>query len=221
MDNITSMEARREEPFSYVRFLHAVPDAPPVDLYINGQLIESNIKYQDFTEYYKARPGTYVIQLYPTGEKTNSILNVTITAAPNYIYTAAAIGTTEAMSLELISDTERNNNPQWSHMRFINLSPNTDSVDIYIDDRLAVRELNFMEVTNYMALTPGNHRMTVKIHNTDEIVVRHPGFTLLGGNYYATYVVGLSGDYTPSIQVLIPLEGSSYLKFPNGSNQNT
>ena len=82
--------------------------------------------------------------------------------------------------------------------------------EIYIDDVLVVERLAFGELTEYLMLCCGKHTMKVFVSDTGERVVSHPNMQLICGNYYMTYVVGrLKGR--PGIEVVIPLEGTSYL----------
>ena len=73
-------------------------------------------------------------------------------------------------------------------------------------------DLNYMEVTDYLMLESGKHTLKVLLTENNERVVSHPNMVLKGGNVYTTYVVGLASG-RPYIEVLIPLEGSSYLKY--------
>ena len=46
---------------SYVQVLHVSPDAPPVDIYANGNMIVQNLAYKDLTGYLAVPPGEYNI----------------------------------------------------------------------------------------------------------------------------------------------------------------
>ena len=198
--------------YSYIRFFHALPSDPliNVDLYVNNRLIVSNLSYQDFTNYLTAYPGSYQIELFPTGSTTDVLLDVRVVLNPNEIYTAAIVGTPDDVGLELIDDVVRATHTGYSYMRFANLSPNSGSVNIYLDDVLVIEDLEYLELTEYLSLNPGKHTMKVVLSSTGETVVSHPNMQLIAGNYYMTYVVGLVGR-RPGIEVLIPLEGTSYL----------
>lgn len=199
---------------AYLRFFHALPNDPPVnvDIYINKKLVVKNFKYEDFTPYLTARAGTYVIQVYPTGNNLDQLLDIRITLNAHEIATAAVIGIVEQVGLEVISDYPQEIDESLAFMRFINLSPDKVGVDVYIDDTPVVYDLNFTEVTDYLSLYPGKHTMKIKLSDSQKTIVSHPNMVLKGGNYYSTYVVGLI-DGVPLVEVLIPLEGVTYLKF--------
>ena len=198
--------------YSYIRFFHALPSDPVinVDIYVNNRLIVTNLSYQDFTNYLTAYPGAYQVTIYPTGQKTGALIDVRVVLKPNEVYTAAVVGTPTDIGVELIDDVVRANSTAYAYMRFSNLSPNAGDVDIYIDDVLVVERLKYLELTDYLILESGKHTMKVVISDTGERVVSHPNMQLIAGNFYMTYVVGLVGR-RPGIEVLIPLEGTSYL----------
>lgn len=199
---------------AYLRFLHALPNDPAinVDIYVNRKLIVKNFKFEDFTEYIPVMAGTYIIQIFPTGNRIEQLLDIRITIQNEEIATAAIVGTVSAVELEVFSDFPRPIDPDYAFMRFINLSPDSGGVNIYVDDTPVVYDLDFMEVTDYLSLFPGRHTMKVELADSKQIVVSHPNMVLKGGNFYATYVVGFAYG-RPYIEVLIPLEGASYLKF--------
>lgn len=201
-----------ESYYAYIRFFHALASDPPfnVDIYVNNELIISNLSYENFTNYLTAYPGSYEIKLFPTGNKTDLLLNAHVVLSPNMIYTAAIVGTSDDVGIEVIDDIVRNSISDKSHMRFANLSATSEAVDIYIDDVLVVEDLAYLELTDYLSLRGGKHTMKITISKTGQTVVTHPNLQLIAGNYYMTYVVGILSS-RPAVEVVIPLEGTSYL----------
>jgi len=197
---------------SFIRFLHAVPNTPPVnvDIYVNKKLIVKNLKYEDFTEYIPSRSGVHSIQIFPAGNKIEQLLDIRIPAEPDKIYTIAIIGTVENIEAEAFED-EFMQDKSTAYMRFINLSPYDTSFDISIDDIDVVYDLEYMEKTDYLMIPGGKHTMKIFLQPENVRVVSHPNMVLKNGNVYTSYIVGLE-DGNPEIQVLIPLDGSSYIK---------
>jgi hypothetical protein len=213
-DNNKNPDSICDADKAYIRFFHALPNDPPVavDVYINKKLIVKNLKYEDFTPYLTAHAGTYIIEVYPTGNNLDQLLNIRIGLNAHEIATAAIIGTVSQIGLEVFSDYPQEIDESLSFMRFINLSPDKDEVNIYIDDTPVVYELGFTEITEYLSLFPGKHTMKVELSDSKKTIVSHPNLMLKGGNFYSTYVVGFMNS-TPLVEALIPLEGVSYLKF--------
>ena len=173
--------------FSYIRFFNAYPGAGSVDIYVNGRKVASNLLYRNFTEYMKAFPGYYRVAVFRAGT-TESPLTVSYINLIGYrIYTAALTGTEGNVSLEMINDNRRFLQGNMAYVRFVQLSANAPRMDVYLDDSLVLSDLNYKEVSRYMAVVPG-------------------------GKAYTIYVVGDMNDRV-GLQVVIPLEGASYLAF--------
>lgn len=198
--------------YGYIRFLNAAPDRGPVDIYVNGKLVASGLRYKDFTEYMRAVPGYYRTVVYQAGTTNRPYLATGINISANTIYTAALNGDNTNLDMELITDRSRAKNYNTAYMRFISLSPSRDAIDIYIDNRKVVSDMAYGEISNYLPLKPGVHSMDIRLAGTNQTILQNPYMSLKGGNYYTTYLVGYSHK-APRLEVLIPLEGTSYLKF--------
>lgn len=201
-----------QSPKAYIRFLHAVPTTTgaPVDVYVNNCLAVRNLKYKDFTKYVPITPGDYSVQIFPAGNTSTQLLDTNIVVSPNEIVTAAVSNTLEKVELETFSDYPKATDSSVAQMRFINLSSKSP-VDIFIDGAPFVYDLGYTEQTEYIPFTPGRHTMTVSLSENGKPIVYHPNMVLKEGNYYTTYVVG-NATTPPIMEVLIPLEGASYLK---------
>lgn len=78
---------------SYVRFVHLSPNAPAVDITLpDGTVIFENVSYKQFTDYIGLAPGTYTLQVRPTGS-TQVVLTIpNVTFEPEGIYSVFAVG---------------------------------------------------------------------------------------------------------------------------------
>ena len=198
---------------SFIRFLNAVPNEPDVkfDIYINKKLVIRHIKYNDFTEYIPAKSGVHTVQIFPADNHSEQLLDIRIKLEPDKIYTSCVIGQITDVEMEVFEDKFIEGSENYANMRFINLSPEKTSLNVFIDDTPVVYDLNFMEATDYLHLTEGKHTMLVETSDENKRVIYHPNMVLKNGNIYTSYMVGfLNGE--PHIQVLIPLDGSSYIE---------
>ena len=97
-------------------------------------------------------------------------------------------------------------------VRFIQLSYTAPLMDVYIDNRLVLSDLDFQEVSRYLSLAPGSRNIKLKVATTNRTILEDPNMFLRAGNSYSVYIVGDSNNRM-GLQVLIPLEGTSYLSF--------
>ncbi|MGN0136945.1 DUF4397 domain-containing protein [Anaerotignum sp.] len=198
--------------YGYIRFMNASPGETRVDIYVNGRKVASNLLYRNFTEYMKVFPGWYRIAVYAAGTIRNPLTVTTLQVQANSITTLAVIGLAGDISTLAINDSRRFLNRNRAYVRFVQLSPNAPTMDAYWDDALVVSELNYEDISRYMTATPGSHNLKMRDSLSGANLVEHPDVQVEGGKAYTIYVVGDITDRT-GLQVLIPLEGATYLNF--------
>lgn len=196
---------------SYYRLLHASPDAPQVDVYINGKLVAKNLKYLHFTSYIKAPGGVYEVKVYPAGKKDTPVIDTKLQLVPGSIYTVAAAGNLRDVSLLPILEPLPGPTPGYAMIRFSHLSPDTPPVDITLPDgKKLFQDVEFKETTGYIPVPPGNYTVQARLTGTSKVALIVPNINLQPNKIYTVYAVGKPIG-TPPLQVLIPLDGSTYL----------
>lgn len=196
---------------SYVRVFHGSPDAPAVDIYVNNNKTVSNLRYREFSDYLPLQPGSYNIKIYPAGRRENPVINTEVRVPRNSILTLAAVDELENISLLPINDMPMMTEEGKAYVKFVHLSPNAPAVDIRLPDGTTLfRNVEFKEITNYIPVNPGTITLEVFVAGTNNRVLYVPNIQLKGNNIYSVYAVGLVGE-EPPLQVLIPLDGSTYI----------
>ena len=198
--------------YSYLRFFHAYPYTGAVDIYVNGRKVVSSLTYRNFTEYMKAFPGYYRVAVFKAGTVTNPLFVNYMNLIGYRIYTAAITGPSGSPTLEMINDNRRFLRKDTAYVRFVQLSANAPRLDVYLDDSLVISDLNYKEVSRYMALRPGSHNIKLRDYFSGAVLMEDPDMTVEGGKAYTVYIVGDINDRV-GLQVIIPLEGTSYLVF--------
>ncbi len=195
-------------PNSYVRLLHAVPDAPPVDVYANGDLIARNLAYKQLTDYVSVKPGEYSIQIYPAGQKATPVLDTKLNVPPQSSITIAAIGKLANLDLLPIMEVYMPMvDKRGSYVRFAHLSPNAPAVDITLPDGTKLfSDVSFQEYTDYISVAPGNYTLQVKPTGSDTVVLTVPNVKLAPGSISTIYAVGLVGE-TPPLDAILSTDG--------------
>lgn len=206
-------EERQLPGTTYIRLFHAAPGAPEVDVYANGRLIGNRIAFGQFTDYITFAPGTYAIEAYAVGTHTNPILRVNLPLAGNRAYTLALIGLLPQIGILPVEDEFEPLNPGRTNIRFANLSPNAPSLNLGLrggpDLLTGVR---YTEVSDYRSMLPGRYDFVVRPVNQPTIVTYVPNVRLLPRRNLTFYLVGMYGQQPSSLEVYIPLDGTTYLR---------
>jgi hypothetical protein len=195
---------------SYVRIFHASPDAPAVDIYANGLLIASNLKYKEFTPYLPFIPGKYSILVYPAGTKTTPVINTNLDVIPQRSYTFAISGLVKDLKPIIVSDLPSPMKPGQAQLKFVHLSPNAPLVDMTLSDgTILSRNVKFREISPNVNISSGNYTIQLRLAGTNKVVLTAPNQLLKPNRYYTIYAVGLANN-RPPLQIITALDKASY-----------
>ncbi|MCM3692715.1 DUF4397 domain-containing protein [Neobacillus niacini] len=185
-----------------VRFLHTSPDAPEVDIYINGQMKVKRLPFRVASNYLPLKPGKYHIDIYPTGNSVDSILNKKITVEPDKSYTLAIIDPVKKLRLlPYLNQPEVPMNE--SKIRFLHLSPDTGALDIAVKNRDVVfPNISYKQTTDYLGIMPMTVDLEVREAGTKNIILPMPKAQFRPNETYTIVLIGLSTE-EPALQAMI------------------
>ena len=207
-ESIINDQYRQPLKNSFIRVMHASPNAPPVDIYENGNLIIQNLAFKDFSQYMSVIPGTYNIQVYPAGKKVKPIIDTSLIIPENTVFNVSVIGELPNISLYPIPEPTTAQNFGRACVRFVHLSPNAPAVDVTLSDGKKVfSNVNYTEFTQYACIPSGSYTFQVYPTGSKDIVLTVPNVQLMANNYYSIYLVGEVGGYEP-LQAIAILEGT-------------
>ena len=190
---------------SLVRVFHAAPQAPNVDVYVNDQMVFSNLAFGDFTRYVYLDEGEYNVSVYLAGQKDRPVINQMVDVPSQQIFTIAATGNLDNLGLLVIPDkVSKSPSQNYSSVRVIHLSPNAPGVDILVDGDTLFEDISFGEGTDYVDLNPGTYNVNVVL-NTDKSVVLPLKVTLNPDKIYTIYIIG----NPPTLQAVQVVDGNT------------
>lgn len=191
---------------SLVRVFHAAPQAPNIDVYVNDQMVFSNLAFGDFTRYVYLDEGEYNVSVYLAGQKDRPVINQMVDVPSQQIFTIAATGNLDNLGLLVIPDkVSKSPSQNYSSVRVIHLSPNAPGVDILVDGDTLFEDISFGEGTDYVDLNPGTYNVNVVL-NTDKSVVLPLKVTLNPDKIYTIYIIG----NPPTLQAVQVVDGNTY-----------
>lgn len=208
-----SIYSRKMPGFAYIRVFHASPGSPEVDIYANGKKVANRLAYGQFTDYISVSAGMYIIEAFPVGLKDTPILSVRLPIKDNKVYTLAVIGILPNIGVLPIEDEYQNLYPNRANIRFINLSPNAPALNLALrSGRNLFTDINYTEASDYIQIPSGNYNFVVKPTAVNTIVVYMPNVRLLPKRNLTFYVLGMFGQQPSSLEVYIPMDGTTYLR---------
>ncbi|WP_419811231.1 DUF4397 domain-containing protein [Bacterioplanoides sp.] len=115
---------------AFVRVLHASPDAPAVDVLVNGTEVLPDVEFQQGSGYLRLSEGPVTLALRVSGTDTIA-LEQSLTLAANGYYSVIAQDEVADIELEVLDDTARRNNGS-NDVTVVHASPAAGAVDIYV-----------------------------------------------------------------------------------------
>ncbi|MEG0296262.1 MAG: DUF4397 domain-containing protein [Clostridium sp.] len=176
-----------------VRILHALPDAPNVDVYASGTLIATNVEFGQISLYKKMPYGEYEIQLYPAGKYDKPLFTDKIYFSPKSSNTVSVITLNNSITFLHLKDASAvSGGSTQSFIRFINLSPNSPLLALGLPNGEELfTGVEYAETTGYYPLSSGIYDFKITISSAEAIYKYLRGVQLENGKFYTIYIIGL------------------------------
>jgi LPXTG-motif cell wall-anchored protein len=192
------------------RVVHASPDAPAVDVWVNGSVAFSNAPFKGITDYAELAPGSYQVQVTPTGATEPVVIDATLDLTGGTDYTVVAVG--ELANIEPLVLVDNNSAPAAgkAHVRFVHASPDAPAVDIAVADGGPVlfANVSFKGTGDYLPVDAGTYDLEARLAGTDTVALSVPGVALADGTVYTIFAMGLAGG-EPALTA-VPSVDASY-----------
>jgi hypothetical protein len=147
---------------AWIRVAHLSPDAPEVDVELDGPAsTEVTVEFTDVTEYLSVPAGEYTVSVPAAGA------SATVGLEADEYYTGAAIGSLtgqgESFRLALYEDNS-GATPKNSRGRLVHASPDAPTVDVTVEDGpVLYRNVSFGESGGYLPVSPGDYTLEVRV----------------------------------------------------------
>jgi hypothetical protein len=179
-----------------VRVLHASPDAPAVDVYVDGSEAISDLSFNEITDYVSLPSGTHGVQVFPTsanGTGTPVIDVPSLNLEAGKDYTVAAVGLLAAIEPLVLEDKNAAPAAGKAHIRVVHASPDAPNVDIFAEGAgVVISDLAFKQASTYLPLNAGSYNLEVRPTGTTTVALDLNGVQLEAGKVYTAFAVGLA-----------------------------
>ena len=195
------------EASASLRFVHASPDAPAVDILVDSQPVAQGLEFGAVTEFAPVSDGDHTLQVVPAGEAAASALvEETIETGENSAYTVAVANLLNALELNVVESNLDDLPEDEARVRLVNLSPDDESVnlaevggDVWFDD------IEFGETSDHRNVAEGAYDLEIRIHDGDIALVSASGVQIDRGTEETLYLIG--SQSSDSLQVLTLVAG--------------
>ncbi len=190
--------ASAQENMAMVRVVHASPDAPAVDVWVDGTQVLQGVEFTQGSEYLSVPAGAHQIVVTPAGgDASQAVIDATVTVEGGMNYTIAAVGTLDSMEPTVIVDDSSEPAQGMAHVRVLHTAPDAPAVDIAAANGPVLFEnLAFMEVSDYAPVDAGAYDLQVRPTGTEDSALDISGLPVEAGVIYSVFAMGQVGDGT-------------------------
>jgi hypothetical protein len=199
-----------------VRIVHASPDAPAVDVYINDGKVLENLPFREYSEYLSLPAGTYNVEIRVTG--TNTVvkqLSLPVQAGRDYTAIAvgyAGAGRTPGFDVMLLEDDNSAPADGRIKLRVAHTAPGAPAVDVYVttpfetlDGKQPVlTNVPFKVASGYLSVPIGMYQARVVVAGTKTIAIDSHRLVTWGGMIRTIIAVDNRGGGAPFDLILLP-----------------
>lgn len=174
-----------------VRAVHASPDAPAVDVFVDGGKVLGNVEFGDVSGYLELEAGEYNIKVAPAGAGTGAaVIDADVEFDNNTDYTVAAVNKLNEIKPEIFVDDNDPAPNDAARVRAVHLSPDAPAVDITVDGNVVIESLEYRTASGYLEVPGGDYTIGVRPAGGDEAVFTDD-VTLENATTYSALAAGL------------------------------
>jgi LPXTG-motif cell wall-anchored protein len=194
-----------------VRVVHASPDAPAVDVYVNGNVTLEDVPFFTVSDYLSLPAGDYRFQITPAGEPVDAaVIDASATLAAGSAYTVAATGEVANITATVIEDDLSAPAAGEAKVRVYHFSPDAPAVDVKLADGTALIEnLAFPDASDYLSVPAETYDLQVTPAGDSAVVIDLPDTALAAGNIYSVFATDVVASITPELSVYTPAAAGS------------
>jgi hypothetical protein len=200
-----------------VRVLHASPDAPAVDVYLDGTKVSAltDVPFGVISGYLAVPAGAHNVKVYATGTTTNPVIDADVTLTAGQKYTIAATGALATITAQVITDSPT---PSCStaQVRVVHFSADAPAVDIATTGstpaQALIKSLTYPNATAYLGLPPGTYDLEVRLAGTTTVALPLPGVKIAACDSYSVFAIGSAASPAVGghgLQVVVAVDGTA------------
>jgi hypothetical protein len=192
-----------------VSFYHASPDVPQLTVTVEEKnFLTGPLGYAQYSGYKNFYTGNRQFR-FRNSSNASTLLDTTLTLKMNNSYSVFVINNNATIETLVTTDTAEAPMAGKAMVRFIQLSPDTDPIDVAIagQNENAFSGLGYKEGSAFREMSAGTFKVILKNSDTDDEILTSGDLTLSAGGYYTIISRGYSdtpegNNNTLSVQIV-------------------
>lgn len=189
-----------------VMVVHASPDAPPVDLLVDGAVAGSGLAFPGNTPYLEVTSGTRNVKVNVSGTST-TVIEADLPVTGGADYTVFASDVVDSIGAIVLTDDLSAPASGKAHVRFVHLSPDAPPVDVAVQGGpVLFADKAFKQYSPFTPVDAGTYELEVRLAGTSTVALPLNGVVLQDGKIYTVFAKGLlsgSGAQALGAQIIV------------------
>lgn len=182
---------------AYVRVVHASPDAPNVDVYVDGMRTVTNAAFKAVTPFGEVPAGSHKVMVTVAGDKSKAVLEATLNLKAGTYYTVAATGLVKDLKASVFTSAKLNSNKAKAEVNVYHLAPGGPKVNALAVDMMNAPILkygvSYGRKATVLVNPMGVNLNIVPFGKTTPVVKNLTCISVAGGKSYSVFAVGVVG----------------------------
>ena len=198
-----------------VRVAHLSPNAPNVDVYVNGHKTLSGVSYKTVSKYLKVPAGQYRFEVRPAGASASSkaVIDATSRLSSGNAVTVAAVGALANISGKIYTDNLSAPASGQAKVRVIHAAASVPAVDVGVAGGPTLfRGATFPNATDYASVKAGSYPLQVRGAGSSQALLSATQ-SVRAGSIYTIAAIGGSGK---PVELLPIVDASGMSSMPAG-----
>lgn len=174
-----------------LRVAHLSPDAPAVDVRLNGTVVLRGLTFPTVGSYASVPSGSARIEVVPAGATSPVVIDATVTLARDTAYTVAATGLLGSSDLRPLVLTDDRTPGGQAKVRFVHASPDAPAVDVGVAGGPTLfSNTAFRGSSAYGPVNAGSYSLEVRVAGTSTVALPVPGVRFDAARNYTVFAIG-------------------------------
>jgi hypothetical protein len=180
-------------PVAFVSLYHASPDAPGLDIVVDGRRINTQgVEYSTFIPYQNFYTGKRDFT-FNAHNAANALIDTTFSFTDNKYYSVFIVDSVSDIEALITTDSSSAPASGKAKVRFVHLSPDAPAFDISVKgstDAPLFTGTSFKEASEFTEITADSYAFEVKDSGNKNVILTSNDVTLQPGRHYTILVRG-------------------------------
>jgi hypothetical protein len=172
-----------------LRIGHLSPDAPAVNVLIDGETHLEGVEYGTVGEFTPVDAGSYDVEIVPA-EGGDAVLSATLELAEDTSYTVLATGMLADIEALVLTDESDSVASGDARVRFVHTAPDAPAVDVYAGGAALFENVGYGDSSPFRTVEAGSYDLEVRPAGGEDAVLSVPGISLDGATAYTVFATG-------------------------------